>query len=230
MSPLDPSTFLAKVLASSFGRSSPGSEGAYSRSSSRGSRSLAEAAGGAAALGSGLGGPLPLARSLLLSGSFPGGKLTVRTSFLPKLSSGFPLLIRSSGEGPAQFRRRTSMLGLPGEIYDKYDRIVKTCRVCSTSVPSPPRASIAGLRASSFRDLIFVGRLWELFDKGLKRTIVFRRESLEIKHVSPISSCHITSFMVLLLIHGGRARTPWPNRAETTVRLFHVHGRSWLRL
>ena len=25
----------------------------------------------------------------------------------------------------AQFRRRTSMLGLPGEIYDKYDRIVK---------------------------------------------------------------------------------------------------------
>ena len=24
----------------------------------------------------------------------------------------------------AQFRRRTSMLGLPGEIYDKYDRIV----------------------------------------------------------------------------------------------------------
>eukprot|EP00439_Symbiodinium_sp_Y106_P084939 s972_g27.t1 len=32
----------------------------------------------------------------------------------------------------AQFRRRTSMLGLPGEIYDKYDRIVKGCRVCST--------------------------------------------------------------------------------------------------
>ena len=30
----------------------------------------------------------------------------------------------------AQFRRRTSMLGLPGEIYDKYDRIVKGCRVC----------------------------------------------------------------------------------------------------
>ena len=57
---------------------------------------------------------------------------------------------------PAQFRRRTSMLGLPGEIYDKYDRIVKGCRVCSTSVPTLPRARIAGLRASSFRDLIFV--------------------------------------------------------------------------
>ena len=57
---------------------------------------------------------------------------------------------------PAQFRRRTSMLGLPGEIYDKYDRIVRGCRVCSTSVPTPPRARIAGLRASSFGDQIFV--------------------------------------------------------------------------
>ena len=57
---------------------------------------------------------------------------------------------------PAQFRRRTSMLGLPGEIYDKYDKIFRTCRVCSTSVPTPPRARVAGLRASSFGDLIFV--------------------------------------------------------------------------
>ena len=44
----------------------------------------------------------------------------------------------------AQFRRRTSMLGLPGEIYNKYDRIVTGRRVCSTSVPTPPRARIAG--------------------------------------------------------------------------------------
>ena len=48
------------------------------------------------------------------------------------------------------------MLGLPGEIYDRYDGIVKSCKICSTSVPSPPRARIAGLRASSFGDLIFV--------------------------------------------------------------------------
>ena len=47
------------------------------------------------------------------------------------------------------------MLGLPGEIYDRYDRIVKSCKVRSTSVPSPPRARILGLRASSFGDLIF---------------------------------------------------------------------------
>ena len=48
------------------------------------------------------------------------------------------------------------MLGLSGEIYDKYDRIVNGCRVCSTSVPMSPRARITGLRASSFGDLIFV--------------------------------------------------------------------------
>ena len=68
----------------------------------------------------------------------------------------YKLHVKHYHMSPAQFRRRTSMLGLPGEIYDKYDRIVKGCRVCSTSVPTPPRARIAGLRASSFADLIFV--------------------------------------------------------------------------
>ena len=58
--------------------------------------------------------------------------------------------------GKKEFRRRTSMLGLPEEIYDRYDRIVKSCKVCSTSMPSPPQARIAGLRASFFGDLIFV--------------------------------------------------------------------------
>ena len=70
----------------------------------------------------------------------------------------YKLHVKHYQMSPAQFRRRTSMLGLPGEIYDKYDRIVKGCRVCSTSVPTPPRARIAGLRASSFGDLIFVDR------------------------------------------------------------------------
>ena len=68
----------------------------------------------------------------------------------------YKLHVKHYHMSPAQFRRRTSMLGLPGEIYDRYDRIVKSCKVCSTSVPSPPRARIAGLRASSFGDLIFV--------------------------------------------------------------------------
>ena len=68
----------------------------------------------------------------------------------------YKLHVKHYRMSPAQFRRRTSVLGLPGEIYDKCDRVVKGCRVCSTSVPTPPRARIAGLRASSFGDLIFV--------------------------------------------------------------------------
>ncbi|OLP89146.1 Kinesin-like protein Klp59C [Symbiodinium microadriaticum] len=68
----------------------------------------------------------------------------------------YKLHVKHYHMSPAQFRRTTSMLGLPGEIYDKYDKIFRTCRVCSTSVPTPPRARVAGLRASSFGDLIFV--------------------------------------------------------------------------
>ena len=68
----------------------------------------------------------------------------------------YKLHVKHYHMSPVQFRRRTSMLGLPGEVYDRYDRIVKSCKICSTSVPSPPRARIAGLRASSFGGLIFV--------------------------------------------------------------------------
>ena len=59
----------------------------------------------------------------------------------------YKLHVKHYHMSPAQFRRRTSMLGLPGEIYDKYDRVVKSCKVCSTSVASPPRARIVGLHA-----------------------------------------------------------------------------------
>ena len=48
------------------------------------------------------------------------------------------------------------MLGLPESIYEKYDKVVKGCKVCGTSVPSPPRATISGMRASEFGDVIFV--------------------------------------------------------------------------
>ena len=57
---------------------------------------------------------------------------------------------------PAQFRRRTSTLNLHKSIYDKYDKVVKLCKVCGTSVSSPPRARISGTRASEFGDVIFV--------------------------------------------------------------------------
>ena len=166
----------------------------------------------------------------------------------------YKLHVKHYHMSPSQFRRRTSMLGLPGEIYDKYDRIVKSCKVCSTSVPSPPRARIAGLRASSFGDLIFVDHaeikygtslylvlliidgatnlLWatalttlEVPEPlaRLKRTTVCQKESLVIKRSSRTCSWTSTSFMESPYPCG--PRTPWPNRAETAVRLFK---RAWV--
>ena len=151
----------------------------------------------------------------------------------------------------AQFRRRTSMLGLPGEIYDKYDRIVKGCRVCSTSVPTPPRARIAGLRASSFGDLIFVDReertkaylalviidgasnlLWATALTNLEAPETLRafRQWTEENNCVPKGivgdqAFFTPQFMSYYKFHGITPypcgpRTPWPNRAETAVRLF----------
>ena len=158
----------------------------------------------------------------------------------------------------AQFRRRTSVLGLPGEIYDKYDRIVKGCRVCSTSVPTPPRARIAGLRASSFGDLIFVDHeeiklgnkaylalviidgasnlLWATALTSLEAPEslgAFRRWTEENycvpKGTVGDQAFFTDQFMAYYKFHGITPcpcgpRTPWPNRAETAVRLFK---RTW---
>ena len=57
---------------------------------------------------------------------------------------------------PSQFRRRTDQLHLPKEIYDKYDSIVKTCKICASRKPAPQRSRISGLRASEFGDLVFI--------------------------------------------------------------------------
>ena len=103
---------------------------------------------------------------------------------------------------PAQFRRKTSMLGLPGEIYGKYDRVVKSCKVCSTSVPSPPRARIAGPRASSFGDFILV-------------------DHAEIKYA--------TSLYLVLLIIDGATNLLWAT-ALTTLEVPETLGvfRLWI--
>ena len=68
----------------------------------------------------------------------------------------YKLHVKHYHTSPAQFRRRTSVLGLPKSVYEKYDKIVKGCKVCGTSVSSPPRARISGMRASEFGDVIFV--------------------------------------------------------------------------
>ena len=48
----------------------------------------------------------------------------------------YKLHVKHYHMSPAQFRRRTSMLGLPGEIYDKCDRVVKSCKVCAAASQS----------------------------------------------------------------------------------------------
>jgi hypothetical protein len=38
---------------------------------------------------------------------------------------------------PSQFQKRTSQLSLPQEVYDKYTKVCKQCKICSASVPDP---------------------------------------------------------------------------------------------
>ena len=155
---------------------------------------------------------------------------------------------------PAQFRRRTNMLGLPKSIYEKYDKIVKGCKVCGTSVSSPPRARISGMRASEFGDVIFVDHqeiqfrtakyvvllvldgatnlLWATAQKTLlpEETISALRLWIEENNRVPKRVVGDTAFFTPdfekfykyhnIAQYPCGPRTPWPNRAETAVRLF----------
>ena len=47
------------------------------------------------------------------------------------------------------------MIGLPDSVYEKYADVCHKCRVCSTSIAPPPRARVAGIRATNFGDVIF---------------------------------------------------------------------------
>ena len=68
----------------------------------------------------------------------------------------YKLHIKHYHMSPTQFRRRTSMLGLPDSVYQKYEEMYNKCRVCSTSIAPPPRARISGIRSTNFGDVIFV--------------------------------------------------------------------------
>ena len=196
--------------------------------------------------------------------SVPPGGEALEPRLLEKLRSDvelYKLHVKHYHMSPAQFRRRTSMLGLPGEIYDRYDRIVKSCKVCSTSVPSPPRARIAGLRASSFGDLIFVDHaeinygmnsylvllvidgatnlLWAtaLTSLDAPETLGAFRLWIDENNCTPKGivgdqAFFTDPFMDFYRFHGISPypcgpRTPWPNRAETAVRLFK---RAWVHM
>ena len=55
-----------------------------------------------------------------------------------------------------QFRRRTSALKIPEEIYQKYDLIVRECDVCQKIKKGPSRSKISGMRSEVFGDLTFI--------------------------------------------------------------------------
>ena len=54
-----------------------------------------------------------------------------------------------------QFRKRTSQLALPDEIYEKYKKVCQGCSVCNRMKPAPSRSKISGIRAENFGDVIF---------------------------------------------------------------------------
>ena len=55
-----------------------------------------------------------------------------------------------------QFKRRTSALKLPKEIYDKYDQITKSCVTCSKAKIALSRAKVSGIRSEAFGELTFI--------------------------------------------------------------------------
>ena len=52
------------------------------------------------------------------------------------------------------FEKRTSMLKIPKDIYDLYEKVVKKCGTCSKLEDGPPKAKVSGMRAEVFGDLL----------------------------------------------------------------------------
>ena len=50
----------------------------------------------------------------------------------------------------AQFKKRTTHLDMPGNVYDLYQHVVKTCPFCNSTKPRPDRSRASGLRAGEF--------------------------------------------------------------------------------
>ena len=54
------------------------------------------------------------------------------------------------------FKKQTSQLQLPKDIYDLYEQVVNECETCSKLTDAPPRSKVSGMRAEVFGDLIFI--------------------------------------------------------------------------
>ena len=152
----------------------------------------------------------------------------------------YKLHVKHYHMSPTQCRRRTSMLSLPDSIYKKYEDVVHKCRVCSTSIAPPYRAKISGIRASNFGDIIFVDHaeigmrknkyiVLLVLDGATNLLWATAQPSLNnkdtIRCLSVGDEAFFTDgFLTYYRTHGIKeypcgARTPWPNRAETAVRL-----------
>ena len=55
-----------------------------------------------------------------------------------------------------QFKKRTSLLKTPADIYELYEQVVKKCETCSKFVDGPPRAKVSGMRSEIFGELLFI--------------------------------------------------------------------------
>ena len=158
-----------------------------------------------------------------------------------------------------QFRARTSELALPEEIYDKYEKVVKGCKICNEAATVHPRSKVSGIRARNFGDVIFADHA-EIEHDNRKYIVLLTldgatnllsgfpqqdtmavttqeciREWMDNHNCKPKNivadmAFMGTSFLAFYGQHGVNsyptgARTPWPNRAESAVRLFKASFR-----
>ena len=56
----------------------------------------------------------------------------------------------------AQFKKRRTHLDIPGNIYDLYQHVMKTCPFRNSIKPRRERSRVRGLRAEEYGDLIFL--------------------------------------------------------------------------
>ena len=67
-----------------------------------------------------------------------------------------------------QFRKRTSALKIPEDIYAKYDLIVKQCDACQKERKGPSRSKISWMRSKVFGDLTFIDHAESPLDNQYK--------------------------------------------------------------
>ena len=54
------------------------------------------------------------------------------------------------------FKRRTTNLKIPDDIYRSYGELCRGCEICGKFHPAPERSKVTGMRATQFGDLWFI--------------------------------------------------------------------------